>query len=51
MELHFSGRSGDHVVGLKLTAGFGVLSELEVFSIGGHEHPFELPSISSLTVA
>lgn len=50
MRLHFSGESGDHQVGLILTAGNGVLSELEVFAYDYHEHPFCLPAISSLSV-
>lgn len=34
-----------------LTAGFGVLSGLEVYTFGEIDHPFELPAVETLTVA
>ncbi|SNS76109.1 hypothetical protein SAMN05421770_102217 [Granulicella rosea] len=37
-------------VGLILFAGQGVLSELEIYSLAGHEQPFGLPSLASLKV-
>lgn len=51
MEAHFSGRSGDDEVGLLLTAGSGVLSELEVYTFGAVDHPFDLPAINTLRPA
>jgi len=47
---HFAGRSADRDVGLILFAGSGVLSELEVFTFGGIDHPFGLPNIETLRV-
>jgi hypothetical protein len=48
MRAHFLGRSGEDEVGLMLTAGSGVLSELEVYTFGEVDHPFDLPAIDTL---
>ena len=48
MEARFLGRSGDDEVGLMLSAGSGLLSELEIYTFGGIDHPFGLPEISTL---
>jgi hypothetical protein len=45
-----SGISDDGLkVGLMLTAGSGALSELEVYTFGGVDHPFHLPSVGTLS--
>jgi hypothetical protein len=51
MRAHFLGRSGEDEVGLMLTAGSGVLSELEVYTFGEVDHPFDLPAIDTLRLA
>jgi hypothetical protein len=48
VEIKFSGMSGEVSVGLFLLTGGGVLSELEVFSFGGVDHPFGLPDVNKL---
>ena len=47
----FLGRSGEDEVGLMLTAGSGVLSELEVYTFAEVDHPFDLPAINTLRFA
>jgi hypothetical protein len=47
----FLGRSGDDEVGLILTAGFGVLSGLEVYTMGAVDYPFDLPAMNTLRLA
>jgi hypothetical protein len=49
--IHFSGVSNGYDVGLMLIAGSGVLSELEVYTFGENEGPFELPEIGTLKVS
>jgi hypothetical protein len=51
MRANFLGRSGEDEVGLTLTAGGGVLSELEVYTFGEVDHPFALPTINTLRFA
>jgi hypothetical protein len=47
----FLRRSGEDEVGLMLTAGSGVLSELEVYTFAEVDHPFDLPAINTLRSA
>jgi hypothetical protein len=51
MRAYFPGRSGEDEVGLMLTAGSGVLSELEFYTFGEVYHPFDLPAINTLRPA
>jgi hypothetical protein len=51
MRAYFLGRSGEDEVGLMLTAGFGVLSELAIYTFGEVDHPFDLPAIDTLRLA
>jgi hypothetical protein len=51
MTAHFLGRSGENEVGLMLTAGGGVLSELDVYTFGEVDHPFHLPAIDTMRPA
>jgi hypothetical protein len=51
MRAYFPGRSGEDEVGLMLTAGSGVLSELEFYTFGEVNHPFDLPAINTLRPA
>ena len=48
MRAYFLGRSGEDEVGLMLSAGSGVLSELEVYTFGEVDYPFDLPDIRTL---
>jgi hypothetical protein len=51
MRAYFLGRSGEDEVGLTLTAGFGVLSELEIYTFGEVDRPVDLPAIDTLRPA
>ena len=51
MRAYFLGRSGVDEVGLMLTAGNGVLSELEIYTFGEFDHPFDLPAVNTLRPA
>jgi hypothetical protein len=42
------GRSGNYDVGIMLVAGYGVLSELEIYTFEAIADPFDLPTIDSL---
>lgn len=44
-----SGYSEGHKIGLMLTAGLGVLSELEVYTFDQIDHAFGLPEMSTLS--
>jgi hypothetical protein len=46
-----SGNSDGYDVGLMLTAGSGVLSQLDVYTFGEIDHPFNLPSLRTLDMA
>jgi len=51
MRINAVGQSGDDEVGLMLTAGSGVLSQLEVYTFGEVDHPFDLPPLATLRLA
>jgi hypothetical protein len=51
MNVYFVGRSGMDEVGLILGAGFGVLSQLEIYTFGEIDYPFDLPDIDTLRTA
>ena len=42
------GKSGNYDVGVMLVAGYGVLSELELYTFEDRVEPFDLPTIDSL---
>lgn len=48
MRADFTGIVDGLEVGLMLTAGGGVLSELEVYTFGGNDSPFGLPALETL---
>jgi hypothetical protein len=48
MRACFTGRSDEYEVGLMLVAGFGVLSELEIYVFGENEGPFGLPEVGTI---
>jgi hypothetical protein len=51
MRVNALGQSGKDDVGVMLTAGSGVLSQLEVYTFGEVDHPFGLPSLDTLRLA
>jgi len=51
MRAYFLGRSGEDEVGLMLTAGSGVLSELEIYTFSEVDRPFDLPALNTLRPA
>jgi len=42
------GKSGNYDVGVMLVAGYGLLSELELYTFEDRVDPFDLPAIESL---
>jgi hypothetical protein len=48
MRLFAEGHTGTDEVGIMLTAGSGVLSDLEVYTYGGVDHAFGLPLLDTL---
>ncbi len=48
MRLFAEGHTGTDEVGVMLTAGSGVLSDLEVYTYGGVDHAFGLPLLHTL---
>lgn len=48
MRLFAEGHTGTDEVGIMLTVGSGVLSDLEVYTYGGVDHAFGLPLLDTL---
>lgn len=50
MRFFAAGNTGTDEVGVMLTAGSGVLSNLEVYTWGGVDHSFDLPLLETLRI-